>query len=401
MNFLMIALAWAEAPIEIRRSPVTLNVRSTANVEGNLRGQIMENESFAVFEHVVGPGCQGDGWGRVVAEGFTCLENTTVTLNEPVALPLLSTFTTPPMVPYIYGKRWKGWHGKVWKDVESWLAGEPSIDTLDLAHAYSFVSFLDTEKGRVFIRPNGSVVPDTEVFIFPVSVFHGRDLILSPLPMGMAAAWVVGTGGAWLRTEPAKSGDNPLLLPYQRDLTVMETPVGEWWEVPNALGKGLPGYISDSMIRHWVSQPRPAEVGAEEIWLDVDVDQQMLALMKGDVPIYITLISSGKAEHDTPLGIFRIYDKKITNDMNSLADSDTHYAVDDVPWVIHFKPRYALHATFWHGGFGNYASQGCINLSPQDAHYIFDHILPILPDGFSAIYSTPTEVETLIRIRKI
>ena len=64
---------------------------------------------------------------------------------------------------------------------------------------------------------------------------------------------------------------------------------------------------------------------------------------------------------------------------------------------MHFKPRYAMHGAFWHWGFGHPASHGCVNLSPVDARYVFDHVSPILPPGFDQVSVTKTLPGPVVR----
>ena len=301
---------------------------------------------------------------------------------------------TTPQVPFIYGKRWKQWHGGVWKSVDAWVAGDPQVDTLEAKHSYSFVAAVETTNGRVFVRPNGSVVPESALYVFPIPTFAGRDLAARPLPDGTSAAWAYGSG-VRLRAGPSKTGTVLAILPPQAELSVRPSPDAAWWEVTGDSA----GYVSASLLRVWSSAPRPPDVGAAEIWVDVDLAQQALALMRGDVPIFITLLSSGVLDHDSPDGTYRITDKATIGDMNSLAGADEAYEVDDVPWVIHFKPRYAVHTAYWHWGFGQTASHGCINLSPRDAHYLFDRIHPLMPGGWSKVDASAEDPGTVLRIR--
>jgi len=195
------------------------------------------------------------------------------------------------------------------------------------------------------------------------------------------------------------------VLPHHSHLLVKDTPVdsrGQWWEIPDALGDGVPGYVHDQVdIRHWVPRDAPDEVGPEELWVDVDLGQQVLALRKGEDVTFVTLISSGDVGWATPLGIFRIYDKMIDTTMASrdgVEEEDVYY-VEGVPWTMHFKPRYALHGAFWHWGFGHRASHGCVNLSPRDAQYVFDRVGPTIEAGWHTVYETADDPGTVMRVR--
>ena len=94
---------------------------------------------------------------------------------------------------------------------------------------------------------------------------------------------------------------------------------------------------------------------------------------EGPKAVFATLVSTGEAGLDDPettkstkRGIFRIHTKYITITM----DSDTtgeEYELRDVPYVQYFEGGYALHGAYWHDGFGQPKSHGCINLAPEDA----------------------------------
>ena len=86
--------------------------------------------------------------------------------------------------------------------------------------------------------------------------------------------------------------------------------------------------------------------------------------------------------------------------MASRPDSDDPYYVEKVPWVMHFKKRYAIHGTFWHWGFGHRASHGCINLSVRDARTVFDLVSPRAYGGWTAAFATEKTPGTVLRIRR-
>ncbi|HTJ85037.1 MAG TPA: L,D-transpeptidase, partial [Polyangiaceae bacterium] len=61
--------------------------------------------------------------------------------------------------------------------------------------------------------------------------------------------------------------------------------------------------------------PKAAEDG--EKWVEVSLSQQTLTLWEGKRPIYATLVSTGREEHATITGTFRIRNKHITATMDS------------------------------------------------------------------------------------
>lgn len=407
---------------ELRTSPVTLRVRGGPGKDSVVLGLIAPNEPFQVLSRVAGTGCGGDGWG-MLERGYTCLATTAVVdSGEPSPLPYLVTFdppspdeyrayvrdgtwprdptTTEAMLPFVYGKAWRHWRGTNYASLDAWERGDAPVDTLADDRKYHFVRAVEAVRGPVLVRDDGKVVPVADAFIYPVSRFHGVELTgAGALAQGEVQAWVYPYGGANVREAPGGNAAVALVLPEQTPLHVVPTADARWYSVPDALGPGLPGYVAASVIRRVVPAPPPPDLRPDELWIDVDISQQVVMLVQGEVPVFATLTSTGLDTRDTPTGTYRIQDKTIYGDMKSLPDALEQYHVEAVPWVMHFRPRYALHGVFWHWGFGHRASHGCINLAPLDAHRIFDAVSPVLPDGWSSVVATPEEPGTTVRVR--
>jgi hypothetical protein len=136
--------------------------------------------------------------------------------------------------------------------------------------------------------------------------------------------------------------------------------------------------------------PAPEKLGDHEKWIDVNLHRQTLVAFEGMTPVYVTIVSSGRNEHETPAGSFRIREKHIASTMDGDADtaSDGPYSIEDVPYIQYFNGGYALHGAFWHAEFGHVKSHGCVNLAPWDAKALFGWTEPQLPEGWHAIMST-------------
>jgi hypothetical protein len=152
-------------------------------------------------------------------------------------------------------------------------------------------------------------------------------------------------------------------------------------------------YVRLSDVKLARPQP-PPDLGPNEKWIDVDLTRQMLVAFEGTTPVFATLVSSGRRnlvdkEHDfpTPTGMFRIREKHVTTTMDGDVAADGAYSIEDVPWVMYFQGSYALHGAFWHDSFGNPRSHGCVNLSPEDAHTLFEWVDPPLPDAWHGAFS--------------
>jgi hypothetical protein len=150
-------------------------------------------------------------------------------------------------------------------------------------------------------------------------------------------------------------------------------------------------------LKHWFAAvaekiARPEGVRADEPWVHVNIEQQTLVLYRGDEPVYATLVSSGLEGHDTPIGLFSIRAKYIADTMSDIGPEagDDRYSIEDVPWTQYFAGSIALHGAFWHERFGLRRSHGCINLSPYDAHRVFNHTWPELTDGWHGVSTDQT-----------
>lgn len=418
-----------EAPaVEWLVSSSVLNVRREPSATAPLRGRIGKGEPFEVRSRTDGPGCKGD-WGLLGGDGYACLDSSTPSTEAPVQLPRLVAFDPPEpseyfvyrdtgvyaqapvaeaeaLLPYIYGKRWRRWKGAVWRSVASYERGDAPSDELDPASKHAFKAAIDTSRGQVLLQEDGTVVPVDQVFLYPVSRFQGRDLVAAPLPADRLAAWAMRYDGARLRAAPTSDAEILRTVPQHQALEVEAVPAtadGRWWVVPDALGPGLDAYADSELdIRRWVPAAPPSGLGPEELWVDVDRNQQVLALRQGEALLYVTMVSTGEgAEHETPRGIYRMTDVGTHGDMASRADAEPEdfYEVEKVPWVAHFWPRVALHGTFWHWGFGHKASHGCVNLAPRDAAWLFARLQPAIPPGWQVAYVDDAHPGTVIRVR--
>jgi hypothetical protein len=153
-------------------------------------------------------------------------------------------------------------------------------------------------------------------------------------------------------------------------------------------------YIRDeNLVKVEAPARPPAWASAERSWIHVSIAAQTLVAYVGARPVYVTLVSTGadglsdpKQSHATPRGEFLIHTKHVTATMNGDEVGD-EYDLRDVPYVQYFTEGYALHAAYWHDAFGTPHSHGCVNLSPQDARWLFQFSAPAVPQGWHGAYS--------------
>ncbi|MBX3272015.1 MAG: L,D-transpeptidase [Sandaracinaceae bacterium] len=159
-------------------------------------------------------------------------------------------------------------------------------------------------------------------------------------------------------------------------------------------------------VRRIAPLPRPRQVGAHEKWIEVNLSGQYLVAYEGDRPVYVTLVSTGRAYHPgdpeadylTPTGLFRIRAKHLAANMDGDTAADGPYSIEDVPYVMYFQLAYALHGAFWHRAFGYPRSHGCVNLAPRDALFIFNWSDPQVREGWHGAYPTEDAPGTWIYV---
>ena len=119
-----------------------------------------------------------------------------------------------------------------------------------------------------------------------------------------------------------------------------------------------------------------ARVGGEK-WIEVNLSDQKLYAWAGDRIVNEFLISSGVRAYPTVQGVFRMWIRTPKQTMSGGdRSSGTYYNLPNVQWVQYFYGEYALHGTYWHNNFGTPMSHGCVNLTIEDAEWLFNWSFP-------------------------
>ncbi len=158
------------------------------------------------------------------------------------------------------------------------------------------------------------------------------------------------------------------------------------------LPDGAERYVRDWYLTLAERIDAPRGVAADEPWVHVDLSSQTLVVYRGSTPLYATLVSTGVEGHGTPVGEFTIRRKFVTDTMADPGSDlgDDRYRIEDVPWTQYFEGSIALHAAFWHAGFGIVHSHGCVNIAPEDARWVYQHTWPEVPEGWHGVSTEQT-----------
>jgi lipoprotein-anchoring transpeptidase ErfK/SrfK len=109
-------------------------------------------------------------------------------------------------------------------------------------------------------------------------------------------------------------------------------------------------------------------------WIEVNLFEQTLAVYDQNTLIYATLVATGLDPFFTKPGLFQIQRKLESTFMSGsfAADRSDYYYLEDVPWTMYYDHARALHGAYWRTAYGFPQSHGCVNLTPADAHWLFD-----------------------------
>jgi LysM repeat protein len=214
--------------------------------------------------------------------------------------------------------------------------------------------------------------------------FRGDDIptpgryVVHTLQPGESAASVAQTYGTSLRrTLQLNKIDNPSQLKPGMRLIVPPPSFAELYADLPLGPEGFPVY---------------PEVPTDGKWISVDLDHQRTFAWEGDKLIKSFAISSGKARTPTVTGVFRIWGKIAAQRMEggSRAAGD-YYNLPNVQWVQYFYQDYSFHGTYWHNNFGVPMSHGCINMTNQDAQWLFEWASPTIDEGDYKWHTTGKE----------
>lgn len=137
-----------------------------------------------------------------------------------------------------------------------------------------------------------------------------------------------------------------------------------------------------------------------EKWIEVILGEQKVVAWEGDNPVREFIVSTGLPGTPTVQGVFRIWIRTRSQTMSG-GDraSGTYYYLPNVEWVQYFYQEYAFHGTYWHNNFGRPMSHGCVNMTNEDAEWLFKWAMPEWNGETGWLRSTP-ENATLVWVHE-
>ncbi|MCC7119823.1 MAG: L,D-transpeptidase [Anaerolineales bacterium] len=133
--------------------------------------------------------------------------------------------------------------------------------------------------------------------------------------------------------------------------------------------------------------PISPNVDPAEKKIVANLTYQTLSCFEGNNEVFFCRISSGAIfdyqgnptdSYSTPVGDLNTHWKIISLNMSG-GGSAAGYSTPAVPWdTVISGEGIAIHGAFWHNDFGERRSHGCINVTPENAKWIFRWTTPYI-----------------------
>jgi hypothetical protein len=159
--------------------------------------------------------------------------------------------------------------------------------------------------------------------------------------------------------------------------------------------------------------PISPDVDPNDKRIEANLDYQTLSCYEGNTEVYFCRIASGLGYDPstgqasdklaTPVGNLLTHWKIVSLNMTA-GTFQSGYSTPAVPWSTMISgDGVAIHGAFWHNAFGEKRSHGCVNVTPEDAKWIFRWTTPSvslaqtemrvsLPDHGTIIVSSETKI---------
>lgn len=181
----------------------------------------------------------------------------------------------------------------------------------------------------------------------------------------------------------------PLRFYYSQILWVDQIKTGSdgniWYRINERYGNPGDIYLARAEAFRPITPeevtPISPEVENKRVEIDINYSRQYLSCYEGETEVYFCRVSTGKAQNSTPTSYygFPIWRKLYSLHMagGTVAGG---WDLPGIGWSTFFHGTgVAIHSTFWHNNYGEPSSHGCVNVSPEDAKWIFRWTHPAVP----------------------
>jgi hypothetical protein len=249
---------------------------------------------------------------------------------------------------------------------------------------------------------SGNLQPADQQLNKPISKFDGES-IWGEVSMPLSV----------LRSQP--SNDSParrnLFFGMVFRITNLEQDgTGQTWYRIADGNTGNIGFANAQHIRLLAAEdfaPISPEVPLERKHIEVDLKKQIATAYEDNKSVFTARVATG-GRYRTPEGVrsfgtipgdHRIFRKIAGQLMAGGTTGYDGYYLPGIGWVSYFTSSgIAFHATYWHNDYGAPRSHGCVNMLPEDAHWVFRWTMPVYPETVQRMLATSREEGSHVRV---
>lgn len=160
-----------------------------------------------------------------------------------------------------------------------------------------------------------------------------------------------------------------------------------WYKIPD--DKWDIQYYADATHLHFIEpeeiSPLSPHVSVDDKWIEILLQDQAIIAYEYDRPVFLAKTATGARFIDgdfrTKPGTYFTNRKRPSRHM-AAGDpaAPNSYDLPGIPWVTYLtESGISFHGTYWHNDYGKPRSHGCINLTPEDALWIYRWTQPEVP----------------------
>lgn len=153
-----------------------------------------------------------------------------------------------------------------------------------------------------------------------------------------------------------------------------------WYRVIDDLKGGYTYILAEHLRRLPPEELTPITPEIQDKKIVINLNEQKLSAYENGRAVMTARVSTGLYEGDTPKGEFSVERKQPSRHMAADESRGNGFDLPGVPWVSFISwTGVSMHGTYWHNGYGEPRSHGCINLSPQAAKWLYRWTNPVVP----------------------
>ena len=165
-----------------------------------------------------------------------------------------------------------------------------------------------------------------------------------------------------------------------------------WYELWDDLS-GVSYFIRQQTMRRVTPEevlPVRPEIPMDQKRIVLELGPQIVRAYEFDKVVWEAPVSSGLIDGSTPVGRWMTHRKRPCRRMVNEPGNPNIYDLPGVPWVTYITlDGVAFHGAYWHANWGNVMSNGCINMKPADAKWLYRWTNPNVP--FNKFFYTEPE----------